>query len=86
MQALSIQNLRKVYAGGVTALNDVNLNVSEGDFFGLLGPNGAGKTTIIGIICSLVIKTGGPVNTVKYSNPEVDALIDKAASMAGNWP
>ncbi|MCB1306683.1 MAG: ABC transporter ATP-binding protein [Leptospiraceae bacterium] len=61
MQALSIQNLRKVYAGGVTALNDVNLTVSEGDFFGLLGPNGAGKTTIIGIICSLVIKTGGSV-------------------------
>ena len=29
---------------------------------------------------SLVLKTGGPVNTVKYSNAEVDALIDKAAS------
>jgi len=32
---------------------------------------------------SLVIKTGGPVNTIKYSNPEVDALIDKAASLVG---
>ena len=30
---------------------------------------------------SLVIKTGGPVNTIKYSNPEVDALIDEAAAL-----
>ena len=35
--------------------------VEEGEFFGLLGPNGAGKSTTIGIITSLVNKTGGTV-------------------------
>jgi ABC-2 type transport system ATP-binding protein len=36
--------------------------VAEGDFFGLLGPNGAGKTTLIGILSSLVNKSGGSVS------------------------
>ena len=36
--------------------------VQQGDFFALLGPNGAGKSTTIGIICSLVAKSGGKVS------------------------
>ncbi|WP_435104700.1 ABC transporter ATP-binding protein [Arhodomonas sp. AD133] len=61
MNALSLRHLNKTYAGGVTALRDVNLEVEPGDFFGLLGPNGAGKSTIIGIISSLVRKSSGDV-------------------------
>jgi len=61
MNALSLRQLNKTYAGGVTALQDVDLEVPPGDFFGLLGPNGAGKTTIIGIIASLVRPTSGHV-------------------------
>ncbi len=60
--ALSISDLRKTYKGGHEALKGVSLDVSEGDFFALLGPNGAGKTTIIGIIASLVNKSGGSVS------------------------
>ncbi|MDN5869758.1 MAG: ABC transporter ATP-binding protein [Nitrococcus sp.] len=59
MKALSLKRLNKVYAGGVVALRDVDLEVDEGEFFGLLGPNGAGKSTIIGIVSSLVRKTCG---------------------------
>lgn len=59
MKALALRNLTKVYAGGVSALNGIDLDVEEGDFFALLGPNGAGKSTAIGIISSLVRKTGG---------------------------
>jgi ABC-2 type transport system ATP-binding protein len=60
--ALSIRDLRKTYKGGHEALKGVSLDVREGDFFALLGPNGAGKTTIIGIIASLVNKSGGSVS------------------------
>ena len=60
--ALSIRDLRKTYKGGLEALKGVSLDVREGDFFALLGPNGAGKTTIIGIIASLVNKSGGSVS------------------------
>ena len=59
--ALSIQNLKKTYANGVTALKGVSLEVEEGDFFALLGPNGAGKTTLIGIVSGLVNKDMGEV-------------------------
>ena len=59
--ALTIENLRKVYDNGFEALKEISLEVEQGDFFALLGPNGAGKSTTIGIICSLVSKSGGKV-------------------------
>jgi ABC-2 type transport system ATP-binding protein len=60
--ALTIENLSKVYADGFEALKGISLEVQQGDFFALLGPNGAGKSTTIGIICSLVAKSGGRVS------------------------
>jgi ABC-2 type transport system ATP-binding protein len=62
MDALVIKDLRKVYANGVEALKGIDLTVREGDFFALLGPNGAGKTTAIGIVTSLIRKSGGSVS------------------------
>ncbi len=59
--ALEIQDLRKVYDNNVEALKGISLRVDEGDFFALLGPNGAGKSTTIGILFSLVNKSGGSV-------------------------
>ena len=43
-------------------MNNLNLDVKEGEIFGLLGPNGAGKTTFINILAGTVIKTAGQVN------------------------
>jgi ABC-2 type transport system ATP-binding protein len=60
--ALSIRQLTKTYGNGFQALSGIDLDVAEGDFFALLGPNGAGKSTTIGIISTLVNKTGGTVN------------------------
>ncbi len=60
--ALSIKDLKKTYANGVSALKGVSLDVEEGDFFALLGPNGAGKTTLIGIVSGLVNKDAGMVS------------------------
>ena len=59
--ALEIQQLNKTYRNGVRALNDINLNVQDGDLFAFLGPNGAGKSTVIGIITTLVNITSGSV-------------------------
>ncbi|WNZ57851.1 ABC transporter ATP-binding protein [Microbulbifer sp. MKSA007] len=60
--ALSIHNLQKTYDNGFQALKGISFDVQPGDFFALLGPNGAGKSTTIGIICSLVRKSGGSVS------------------------
>jgi len=59
--AISIRNLQKTYANGFHALKGISLEVEQGDFFALLGPNGAGKSTTIGIISTLVNKSGGTV-------------------------
>jgi|TARA_B110000879_G_scaffold48252_1_gene68020 ABC-2 type transport system ATP-binding protein len=59
--AISIKELRKTYANGFEALKGISLEVEQGDFFALLGPNGAGKSTTIGVISTLVNKTGGSV-------------------------
>jgi len=59
--AISIKNLHKTYSNGHRALNGISLDVAEGDFFALLGANGAGKSTTIGIISTLVRKSGGSV-------------------------
>ena len=57
--AISVDKLEKTYASGVVALKGVSLEVEQGDFFALLGPNGAGKSTFIGILSTLVRRTGG---------------------------
>jgi ABC-2 type transport system ATP-binding protein len=59
--ALTIRELTKTYGNGFQALKGIDLDVAEGDFFALLGPNGAGKSTTIGILSTLVNKTGGRV-------------------------
>ncbi|OGX08534.1 MAG: ABC transporter [Omnitrophica WOR_2 bacterium GWA2_47_8] len=66
MRAITISNLTKVYKNGVRALNNVSLEVEQGDFFALLGANGAGKTTLIGILTSIVNKTAGKVRVFNY--------------------
>jgi len=62
MQAIvSIKNLSKVYKSGHRALNNINLDIAEGEILALLGPNGAGKTTLISIICGIVSASSGTV-------------------------
>ena len=83
MHALTIKNLTKTYANGVVALRGIDLDVEAGDFYALLGPNGAGKTTAIGIVCSLVNKTGGTVEIFGHS---IDTDLAAAKACLGLVP
>ena len=64
--ALKVEKLTKIYSKKsskeIKALNNLNLEVKEGEIFGLLGPNGAGKTTFLNILAGTVIKNSGNVN------------------------
>ncbi len=83
LPALTLRNLRKTYANGFEALRGIDLDVAEGEFFALLGPNGAGKSTTIGIICSLVRKTGGQAHIFGH---DLDTELSAAKRCIGLVP
>jgi ABC-2 type transport system ATP-binding protein len=56
---VTTQSLRKVYANGRVAVEDLDLRVGRGEIFGLLGPNGAGKSTTVGMLTTRIIPTSG---------------------------
>jgi ABC-2 type transport system ATP-binding protein len=58
---VQVAGLTKTYAGGLTALDSIDLQIERGEIFALLGPNGAGKTTLINIICGIVTASAGSV-------------------------
>jgi len=58
---ISISNLTKTYASGLSALAGINLEINNGEIFALLGPNGAGKSTLINIVCGIVTASTGVV-------------------------
>ena len=68
--ALKVEKLTKIYSkkssNGIVALNNLNLEVKQGEIFGLLGPNGAGKTTFLNILAGTVIKNSGNVCVWDY--------------------
>ncbi len=68
---IDIRHLRKEY-GDTVALDNLHLQVSEGEVFGLIGPNGAGKTTLIRILTTLLEPTYGEVRIAG-----VDVLEDR---------
>ncbi|TNE75128.1 MAG: ABC transporter ATP-binding protein [Gammaproteobacteria bacterium] len=81
--ALEIEGLRKTYGDGFEALKGIDLHVRKGDFFALLGPNGAGKSTTLGIVSSLVNKTGGKVRVFGY---DIDTHLSDAKVNLGVVP
>jgi len=63
MAEINIQNVYKTYPGGKQpAVNDVSLNVADGEFMVLLGPSGCGKTTLLRMIAGLEYADGGRIS------------------------
>ncbi len=58
---IRVTHLRKTY-DGIVAVDDVSIQVEEGEIYGLLGPNGAGKTTTVNIVSGLLKPTSGTVH------------------------
>jgi ABC-2 type transport system ATP-binding protein len=83
VNAITIKDLTKTYAGGTRALKGVSFEVADGEFCALLGANGAGKTTIIGILTGLVNKTSGQVRIFDY---DIDTQHRAAKKVVGAVP
>jgi ABC-2 type transport system ATP-binding protein len=71
--ALELTGLTKRYDDGTLALQELDLTVPTGEFFGLLGPNGAGKTTLINAVCNLIRVTAGELRVFGEPASSLDA-------------
>lgn len=65
---LSLQNVTMKF-GGVTALNDLNLDIKRGEILALIGPNGAGKTTVFNVVTGVYKPTNGEI---KFLGTEIN--------------
>ena len=59
MASLTLKNIYKVYAGGVTAVSDFNLDIEDKEFIVLVGPSGCGKSTTLRMVAGLEEITDG---------------------------
>ena len=64
--AVAVEELVKVYPGGIRAVSGIDFTVAQGEFFGFLGPNGAGKSTTLKVLSTLLRKTSGSVRVAGY--------------------
>jgi len=72
--AVRLRGLRKVFGTGddaVTAVDGVDLDVADGEFFSMLGPSGSGKTTVLRLIAGFELPTGG---TIELGGADVTRL------------
>ena len=75
MNAIETVSLTKFY-GKSRGINDIDLTVAEGDFFGFIGPNGAGKSTTIRILTGLISQTSGDAKIFGKDAGKTDVLAD----------
>ena len=62
MASIHIEGLTKVYTGGVTAIDGLDLSIADGSFFALLGPSGCGKTSLLRTIAGLEAASAGTIH------------------------
>src|ERR1700690_2290763 len=79
MAQIVLEHVEKVYSGGVKALDDLNLEVKEGEFMVLVGPSGCGKSTALRSIAGLEEITDG---TISIGSQVVNDLPPKDRAIA----
>ena len=82
-EILKINKITKVYKNKFKALDELSLNINEGEIFALLGPNGAGKSTLINTVCGILNFDHGNISVNEH-----DIIKDyrKARSLIGIVP
>ena len=82
-EILKINKITKIYKNQFKALDELNLNINEGEIFALLGPNGAGKSTLINTVCGILNFDKGDIKVNEF-----DIIKDyrKARSLIGIVP
>jgi len=75
---INIQNVTKTYGSGIKAVDDISLDINNGEIFGFLGPNGAGKTTTIKMITGILPADEGDILVDGHSitNEPLQAKMD----------
>jgi len=61
MGGIALERVTKVFTGGVTAVDDVELEIEDGEFMVLVGPSGCGKSTLLRMIAGLEDVTEGEI-------------------------
>jgi branched-chain amino acid transport system ATP-binding protein len=79
MSLLSVEGLSKSFKG-LTAVNDVSFEVTEGSILGIIGPNGAGKTTMFNLIAGAIKPDSG---TVRLGNQDITGQLPHVIAAAG---
>jgi ABC-2 type transport system ATP-binding protein len=86
MEALKLEQVIKQY-GDKTAVNQISLNVSEGEIYGLLGANGAGKTTTMRMVLGLIYPDEGKIlYNGKSFNSELQRIMGYLPEERGLYP
>lgn len=82
MTIISVKNLVKKYSKSKeNAVDNISLDVKEGEFFALLGPNGAGKTTTISILTTLLSKTSGEVEIAGFDSEKDSSRVRRSVGI-----
>jgi multiple sugar transport system ATP-binding protein len=79
MSTIVLDGVSKVFAGGVHAVNDIDLTIASGEFMVLVGPSGCGKTTLLRMIAGLEEVTGG---TISIGDRDVTNLAPRQRDIA----
>ena len=82
-EILQISKVSKIYKNKFQALDNLTLNINEGEIFALLGPNGAGKSTLINIVCGILNFDNG---NITVNNFDIKKQYREARSLIGIVP
>ena len=82
---ISLKGINKEYTQGIKAVDNLNLEIKDGEIFGILGPNGAGKTTTIRILVGLIHPNDGSIKICGYDlNKNTEKALKEVGAVVEN--